>query len=176
MKRPLFFTRLTLLKASFYLSFFTFLGVFAQSEEVSIATEIFVINQTTAADGSVSEEPKPATTARPGQIVEYRLVARNETDTTLPAGTVIITGPVPGGTTFVPESATPKDERILTEYSADGTNFADSDSPILSGTGDNRTVVDPKAYKAVRWTLLVPLEPAQEETFVYRVTVNPASN
>jgi uncharacterized repeat protein (TIGR01451 family) len=159
-----------------HLLLFTFVTVFAQSDEVSVATEIFVINQTTAADGSVSEEAKPATTARPGQIVEYRLVARNETDTTLPAGTVIITGPVPPGTTFVPESATPKDERILTEYSADGTNFADADSPILSGEGDNRSVVDPAAYRAVRWTLLVPLEPAQEETFVYRVTVNPASN
>jgi uncharacterized repeat protein (TIGR01451 family) len=161
---------------SLYLLFFTLLTSGVAQEEVSINTEIFVINQTTAADGSVSEEAKPATTARPGQIVEYRLVARNETDTTLPAGTVIITGPVPPGTTFVAESATPKDERILTEYSADGTNFADADSPILSGEGDNRTVVDPKAYRAVRWTLLVPLEPAQEETFVYRVTVNPAAN
>jgi uncharacterized repeat protein (TIGR01451 family) len=162
---------------SLFLSLFAlFIPVFAQSNEVSIRTEIFVISQITGADGAVTEEAKPATTARPGQIVEYRLVARNETDTTLPAGTVVITGPVPSGTTFVPDSATPKSERILTEYSADGTNFTDADSPILSGSGDNRTVVDPTAYQAVRWTLLVPFEPGQEETFVYRVTVNPATN
>lgn len=150
--------------------------VFAQSGEVKVETKIFLVNQVTDADGTVKEDLKPATTARPGQIVEYRLVARNETDTTLPAGTVSITGPVPNGTTFVPDSATPTDERISTEYSADGTNFADSASPILSGEGDNRAVVDPKAYKAVRWTLLVPLEPGKEETFVYRVTVNPTTN
>jgi uncharacterized repeat protein (TIGR01451 family) len=162
---------------SLFLSLFAlFIPVFAQSNEVSIRTEIFVISQITGADGAVTEEAKPATTARPGQIVEYRLVARNETDTTLPAGTVVITGPVPSGTTFVPDSATPKSERILTEYSADGTNFTDADSPILSGSGDNRGVVDPTAYQAVRWTLLVPFEPGQEETFVYRVTVNPATN
>jgi uncharacterized repeat protein (TIGR01451 family) len=161
---------------SIYLTFLTVFGAFAQSNEVSIRTEIFVISQVTGADGATTEEAKPATTARPGQIVEYRLVAKNETDTTLPAGTVVITGPVPNGTTFVPESATPKSERILTEYSADGTNFTDSDSPILSGTGDSRTVADPTTYQAVRWSLLVPLEPAQEETFVYRVTVNPATN
>jgi uncharacterized repeat protein (TIGR01451 family) len=159
-----------------YFVLFISSATFAQSNEVSIRTEIFVINQVTGADGAATEEAVPATTARPGQIVEYRLVARNETDTTLPAGTVVITGPVPGGTTFVAESATPKSDRILTEYSADGTNFTDADSPILSGSGDNRTVADPTEYRAVRWSLLVPFEPGQEETFVYRVTVNPANN
>jgi uncharacterized repeat protein (TIGR01451 family) len=169
--------RFLLLLFTFHFSLFTFSTVFAQDDQpVSVKTEIFVVNQVTGADGAITEDLKPATTARPGQIVEYRLVAHNDSDTTLPAGTVIITGPVPGGTTFVPESATPKDERILTEYSADGTNFSDADSPVLSGSGDNRTVVDPKDYKAVRWTLLVPLEPGKEEPFVYRVTVNPASN
>ncbi|MGL4609634.1 MAG: hypothetical protein ACRCYY_08105 [Trueperaceae bacterium] len=170
MKRflPLLFT--------FYFLLFTFSVVSAQetgqgtgtqdaqpsggtaSDEVSIKTEIFVVNQTTGADGQVVEDTRPATTARPGQTVEYRLIAKNETDTTLPAGTVVITGPVPDGLTYIAKSATPKDERILTEYSADGTNFVEAEAE--------------QAYKAVRWSLLVPLEPGQEETFVYRVTVN----
>jgi uncharacterized repeat protein (TIGR01451 family) len=167
-----FFARLV----TFYVLLFTFLTVFAQGSEVVVETGIFLVSQVTDEAGAVKEELKPATTARPGQIVEYRLTARNETDTTLPAGTVSITGPVPDGTTFVADSATATDERISTEYSADGENFADSQSPILSGTGDDRTVVDPAAYKAVRWTLLVPLEPGKEETFVYRVTVNPTTN
>jgi uncharacterized repeat protein (TIGR01451 family) len=150
--------------------------IIAQGGEVKVDTKIFLVNQITDADGTVKEDLKPATTARPGQVVEYRLVARNETDTTLPAGTVSITGPVPNGTTFVPDSATSTDERISTEYSADGQNFSDAASPILAGEGDNRAVVDPASYKAVRWTLLVPLEPGKEETFVYRVTVNPTTN
>jgi uncharacterized repeat protein (TIGR01451 family) len=150
--------------------------VLTQDNPVTVSLEIFVVSQVTGADGKITEEFKASQTARPGQMVEYRLKAKNEGDTTLPAGTVIITGPVPDGTTFVANSATPKDERILTEYSADGTNFSDAESPILAGSGNDRTVVDPKDYKAVRWTLLVPLEPGQEEQFVYRVTVNPVSN
>jgi uncharacterized repeat protein (TIGR01451 family) len=165
-----------LIHFAFYLLFLAFSATFAQSNEVTVTTEILLVNQVTGEDGAITEDLKPATTARPGQIVEYRLTARNETDTTLPAGTVSITGPVPNGTTFVPDSATPSGERISTEYSADGQNFSDSASPILSGSGDDRTVVDPAAYQAVRWTLLVPLEPGQEETFVYRVTVNPTTN
>jgi uncharacterized repeat protein (TIGR01451 family) len=152
------------------------LFVIAQGGEVKVDTKIFLVNQVTDADGTVKEDLKPATTARPGQIVEYRLGARNKTDTTLPAGTVSITGPVPDGTTFVPDSATPTDERISTEYSADGQNFSDAASPILAGEEDNRAVVDPASYKAVRWTLLVSLEPGKEETFVYRVTVNQTTN
>jgi uncharacterized repeat protein (TIGR01451 family) len=146
--------------------------IVAQGGEVMVDTKIFLVNQVTDADGTVKEDLKPATTARPGQIVEYRLVARNETDTTLPAGTVSITGPIPNGTTFVPDSATPTDERISTEVSADGQNFSDAASPLLT----DGEVVDPASYKAVRWTLLVPLEPGKEETFVYRVTVNPTTN
>ncbi len=162
---------------AFFVLVLTFSAVFAQgSSEVVVETGIFLVSQVTDEAGTVKEELKPATTARPGQIVEYRLTARNETDTTLPAGTVSITGPVPNGTTFVPDSATSTDERISTEYSADGEIFSDASAPILSGSGDNRTVVDPKDYKAVRWTLLVPLEPGKEEVFVYRVTVNPTTN
>jgi len=44
-------------------------------------------------------------------------------------------------------------------------------APILVGEGDERRVVEPTEYRAVRWTLLVPLEPGQEEPFYYRVTV-----
>jgi uncharacterized repeat protein (TIGR01451 family) len=168
--------RLGIAVVTSYFLLVAFSTVFAQGSEVVVDTEIFLVNQVTGEDGAVTEDLKPATTARPGQIVEYRLTARNETDTTLPAGTVSITGPVPNGTTFVADSATPTDDRISTEYSADGQNFSDAASPILSGSGDNRTVVDPTAYKAVRWTLLVSLEPGQEETFVYRVTVNPTTN
>lgn len=149
---------------------------FAQDADnpVQIRLEIYVVSQVTASDGSVEEKFSEATTARPGQIVEYRLFASNMGDTTLPAGTVVITGPVPEGTTFVARSATPGSERLLVEYSADNTTF--SEPPVMiTETVDgqeSRQVADPTDYAAVRWTLLVPIEPGQEETFVYRVQVN----
>ena len=140
---------------------------------VSVRLEIFVVSQVTQEDGSVKETFKPSQTARPGQTVEYRLFAKNEDETNLPAGTVVITGPVPDGTTFVPNSATPNSDELLTEYSADGEDFQNSDSPLMIEKDGKKEIVDPTAYKAVRWTLLTELQPGQEVQFVYRITVNP---
>jgi uncharacterized repeat protein (TIGR01451 family) len=140
---------------------------------VSVRLEIFVVSQVTQEDGSVKETFKPSQTARPGQTVEYRLFAKNEDETNLPAGTVVITGPIPDGTTFVPNSATPNSDNLLTEYSADGENFQNSDSPLMVEKDGKKEIVDPTLYKAVRWTLLTELQPQQEVEFVYRITVNP---
>ncbi len=143
------------------------------SEPVSVGVEAFVVSEVTGDDGNVQERFSAASTARPGQVVEYRLIARNQEDTTLPAGTVVITGPVPESTRYVDGSATPTSERVLTEFTADGQTYSE---PPLSGSGESTTggsgeSVTPSDYTAVRWTLLVPMEPAQEEAFVYRVVV-----
>lgn len=141
---------------------------FAQSP-ISIRLEIYVVSEVTASDGSREERFSEATTARPGQVVEYRLFATNTGETTLPAGTVVIVGPVPDGTRYVPNSTTPTSERVITEFSADGETF--SEPPVLVEGDDGRRLVEPEDYEAVRWTLLVPMEPEQEEVFFYRVLV-----
>ena len=138
---------------------------FAQNDPVTVRLEIYVVN---VVDGQ--EELKEATQARPGQVVEYRLFALNNGDATLPAGTVVITGPIPEGTSFVADSATPTTDTLLTEYSVDGEAYYEP--PILVGSDGQRTVADPANYKAIRWTLLSNMEPKQEAGFVYRVTVN----
>lgn len=137
---------------------------------VTVRLEIYLVSEVTADNGTVTERFTPATSARPGQIVEYRLFAVNESDETLPAGIVIVTGPVPDGTTFVPGSATPSSERILTEFSAPGSDGF-SEPPVIVDQGGNRSTADPESYGVVRWTLRVAMEPGQEETFIYRVTV-----
>ena len=96
----------------------------------------------------------------------------NQENTTLPAGTVVVTGPVPESTRYVEGSATPSSERVLTEFSADGQSF--SEPPVTGsgeGTGGSEEVTAPSDYSAARWTLLTPMEPAQEEVFTYRVVV-----
>lgn len=137
---------------------------------VNVRVEIYVVSQVTKDDGTKEERFTQATSARPGQVVEYRLFAKNVSDTTLPAGIVQITGPVPDGMAFVPNSATPSSDRVLTEYSADGGQTFGK-PPVLVGPANDRTVADPSSYTDVRWTLLVPLEPGAEEPFFYRVTV-----
>ena len=149
----------------------TFLGAplaLAQSP-IAIRLEIFVVSEITTDDGDREERFSEATTARPGQVVEYRLFATNEGDTTLPAGTVVILGPVPDGTSYIENSSTPTSERVLTEYSADGETF--TEPPVLTGPEDDRELVEPEDYETVRWTLLEPMEPGQEEVFFYRVLV-----
>jgi len=136
---------------------------------ITFRSEIYIVSQVTAEDGSREERFTAATSAIPGQVVEYRIFATNAGETTLPAGRVQIFGPVQEGMSYVANSATPSSDRVLTEFSVDGETFADG--PVLVGTGDARRVADPSEYTMIRWTLLVPMEPGQEEPFVYRVMI-----
>lgn len=136
---------------------------FAQSDNpISVRIEAYIVSQVTADDGSTSERFSESSTARPGQVVEYRVFATNNDETTLPAESVSVNGPVPEASTYIDGSATPSSERVSTEFSVDGENF--SEAP--------ETTEGSEAYRTVRWTLLIPLEPAQEEQFTYRVTIN----
>ena len=140
-------------------------------QPVSVSIEAFVVSEVTGEDGTLQERFSSASTARPGQVVEYRLAVNNQEETTLPAGTVVVTGPIPESTRYVENSATPSSERVLTEFSADGETY--SEPPVTGsgeGTGGTGTVA-PSDYTATRWTLLTPMEPAQEEVFTYRVIV-----
>jgi len=144
---------------------------FAQATDpLETVLETYIVSQVTREDGTREDRFSPATQARPGQVVEYRIVVRNVSDETLPRGIVVITVPVPEGTQYVPNSATPNSEDLLTEYSADdGLTFAETH--VFVGLGDNRTIADPTAYTTVRWTVLVEMEPDTELTLVYRVLI-----
>ena len=148
-----------------------------EAEPVAIRIEIYIVNEVPTEGGGTSEQYVEATSARPGQVVEYRLFAVNRGNTTLPGGTVILTGPVPDGTRFVPNSATPGSDRIVTEFTGPGATDPDTGQPIFSeppvlATEDGETsAIDPTAYTAVRWTLLEPMAPGQEEAFFYRVVI-----
>lgn len=134
----------------------------AQDNPVSVRIEAYIVSQVTAEDGSVTERFSESTTARPGQVVEYRVFATNDDATTLPAESVSVLGPIPDGSTYVDGSATPTSEQVRTEFSLDGQAF--SSAP--------ETTEGPSAYRAIKWTLLTPLEPGQEASFSYRVTIN----
>ena len=136
--------------------------VFAQDNPVSVRIEAYIVSQVTADDGSITERFSESSTARPGQVVEYRVFATNDDATTLPPESVSVLGPIPESSVYVDGSATPTSERVRTEFSLDGESY--SEAP--------ETTEGPTTYQAVRWTLLVPLEPGQEENFAYRVTIN----
>ena len=138
-------------------------AAFAQGDNpIEVRIEAYIVSQVTAEDGSVTERFSESSTARPGQVVEYRVFATNTDETTLPEESVSVNGPIPDSSTYVPGSATPSSEEVRTEYSLDGEAFSEAPETTEGET----------AYRAVRWTLLTPLEPQQEEQFVYRVTIN----
>jgi uncharacterized repeat protein (TIGR01451 family) len=143
----------------------------AQDNPVAFRIESFIVDVITTEGGARQENFVPATTARRGQVVEYRIFVTNRGTTTLPAGTVVITGPIPQGTVYLDLSATPTSERLLTEFTADGGSTF-MEAPVLVTAADGtRRVADPSEYTAIRWTLLFALEPGQEEVLLYRVTV-----
>lgn len=145
-------------------------GALAQDNPVAFRIESFIVDAITLEGGARQENFVPATTARPGQVVEYRIFVTNRGATTLPAGTVVITGPIPQGTIYLDLSATPTSERLMTEFTVDGDTFMEA--PILVTVADGtQRMADPSEYSAIRWTLLFALEPNQEETLFYRVIV-----
>lgn len=152
-------------------------GVWAQdsAEGVEVALEAYLVNIVTHDDGTETEAFIEADAARPGQMVEYRVLVHNTSQETMPAEAVVITGPVPAQTFYLEASATPSSEVVRTEFSADG-GASYSQPPLMAivtdaDGGEREVLVDPADYTSVRWTLLEPLGPQESRTFVYRAEV-----
>ena len=151
-------------------------GALAQeSKPVAVTLEAYLVNTMTNEDGTVEETFIEATEARPGQMVEYRVQVSNDSEETLPVGTVVVTGPVPGATFYLAETAAPSSGILRTEFSADGGESFSELPVMMTVTDDNgdeaEVMVDPAQFSAVRWTLLEALEPGATRTFTYRVEV-----
>jgi uncharacterized repeat protein (TIGR01451 family) len=136
----------------------------APGPTVELMIEMYLVETTDGTDHFT-----PSITARRGQVVEYRIFAVNRSDVELQAGTVEVFSPVPAGVMFKAHSATPNSDRVLIEYSVDGAGF--SVPPLLVERNGSRVVVEPEEYRGIRWTLLEPMAPGQEEVFTFRVTV-----
>ena len=100
-------------------------------------------------------EAIPATRASYGDIVHYELQVMHTGPTTMPAESVKVTGPVPQGTYYVPESAI-REPHVVTEFTQDLDVWAED---------------EPEDVMAIRWTLLDPFEPGQTVTLHYQVSV-----
>jgi uncharacterized repeat protein (TIGR01451 family) len=150
-------------------------AVVAQDEPVIVRLEAFIVSTITKEDGTTEEQFTEAKEARPGQVVEYRVVVTNISDETLPASNAAITGPIPATTTYIADSATPSSENAGLEYSADGGQTFSVPPVMIKVKNDNGEEVEvaatPEQYTAARWTILQALEPKQEIIFKYRVTV-----
>lgn len=134
--------------------------------------------QTTNAKGEVVEVFEPAADVAPGDVLEWRLVARNRSDATLEDVALIV--PIPAGTAYLPGSARALEldgTTVEPEFSFDGgAHFARPPlvkRVVVEKDGVKQEVeveVEPEAYTHVRW--LVPaLAPGQSVTVQLRTRV-----
>jgi uncharacterized repeat protein (TIGR01451 family) len=154
--------------------FATWLVSVAQDEPVQVTLEGYLVNVVTKEDGTQEEEFVEATEARPGQVVEYRVIVTNVSGETLPASNASVIGPVPATTTYIADSATATSAEALLEFSADNkVSFAEKPRIEKENAEGEKELVEalPEEYTDTRWTILVPLGPQQTLTFTYRVTV-----
>jgi uncharacterized repeat protein (TIGR01451 family) len=157
--------------------FFVFLVslVWAQSgEPLNVSLEAYIVTVVTKDDGTTEEEFSRAATARPGQVVEYRVTVVNGSSETLPGSNAFIVGPVPASTDYIADTATLSSEVARLEFSADGgQSFADKPLVVKKNDDGEEELVQalPEEYTDTRWQLLQALAPQETLTFRYRVTV-----
>ena len=147
----------------------------AQNEPVTVTLEAYIVSTITKEDGTTEEQFTEGKEARPGQVVEYRVLVTNVSDETLPASNAVITGPIPTTTAYIADSATPTSEGARLEFSADGGQTFSVPPLMIKVKNDKGEEVEveaaPDQYTAARWVILQALEPKQEIIFKYRVTV-----
>ena len=148
-------------------------GLAQTDNPLEINLEAFIVSTVTKEDGSSEELFSAAESARPGQIVEYRVSVGNRSETSLPAGNAAVTGPVPAGTMYQANSASFDDARL--EFSADGGQSFSSPPVMITVVNEEGEEVEveasPEDYTALRWNILKTLEPGETLVYVYRVIV-----
>jgi uncharacterized repeat protein (TIGR01451 family) len=114
----------------------------------------------------------PATSASPGEVLEYVLSYRNDGDEA--ATNAVIEDPIPKGTTFLANTATGENAEIT--FSSDGgKTFAvpvklTYEIKLASGAVERR-VATPAEYTNVRWTVK-QIAPGARGQVSFRVRVN----
>lgn len=159
----------------FSLNFFTFAQNNSQDQNgLELELSAFIVNIIKDKDGNDKEVFAPATRAQAGQVIEYRIIAVNNSENIIPASSAKISVPVPNVTSYIDSSALENDLYRL-EFSADGGQFfaaAPLTRTIKNDEGKEvEELIDPSEYQIVRWTILKQIAPNESQVFSYRVEV-----
>ena len=113
----------------------------------------------------------PAAAAKPGDLVEYRIVYDNKGSR--PIRDLRVNGPVPAGTTAV-ESSAQSSVRSQLRFSHDGgVNWQAAPVRRWKAEGEGE-VVPPSQYSNVQWIAQEPLSTGGSQRYSYRVRVTDA--
>lgn len=118
------------------------------------------------------EDFQPADKASPNDVIEYRLTYRNTGEEAV--RNIFITDPIPTGTEYVTDSATPPANGQV-EFSIDGGKSFHTWPIHIKRVGEDGNEVDveatPDMVTHIRWVLTDTFKPDGEITVTYRTTI-----
>ena len=138
----------------------------AQQADTTRALVITVLNRTAAAE-SDSGNARADETARPGDVLRYRLSFTNRTDG--PVRGVVLSNPIPSTIAFVGGSVRSSRDDVQVEYSVDGgrTWSAEPTEEVLVNGSRVRRPIPPERFTNVRWTVSGLVQPRATVTADY---------
>ncbi len=135
--------------------------VVTANAEVRLTTAVERVSGSAGADAEgISARADSLDEAVTGDELRYTISFENAGTVTVPAGFIVITNPVPGGTDYLPGSAAGVATHI--ETSTDGSTF------VTSSQGTREPAAG-AGFRAVRWTLERDLAPGESGSVEFRV-------
>lgn len=136
--------------------------------EIDSRLSAFLVTENTEGE----EVLTAATAAEPGDTLEYHLVYTNKSDT--PFQKLVINGMVPANTAYVANSSQSKVKHDLTVSFDRGGHYQAEPAKRTVKNADGleeQVVVPASEYTHLRWKSLQAIQPAQQQTYSYRVRV-----
>ena len=138
----------------------------AQNANADPALVMAVLNRTAAAEAEAGS-PRADTTARPGDVLRYRLTFTNRTEG--PVQGVVLSNPLPPTIALVGGSVRSSRDDVQVEYSVDG-GSSWSAEPMEDVLVDGRRVrrpIPPERFTNVRWIVRGSVQPRDTVTADY---------
>jgi len=142
------------------------LPALAQRADAEQPLVMTVLNRTAAAEAEAGA-PRADTTARPGDVLRYRVTFTNRTDG--PVQGVVLSNPLPPTIALVGGSVRSSRDDVQVEYSADGgrTWAAEPTEEVLVDGRRVRRPIPPERFTNVRWTVRGAVQPRDTVTADY---------
>jgi uncharacterized repeat protein (TIGR01451 family) len=144
--------------------------------EVILATRVEKLESSaTVCEPGAAGEPDAAGAQReavesviPGDVLRYTIVFENRSGQDAVAGSIVITNPLPAGTTYLAGSAAGRS--TLISFSADGEHFDDPAALTVADPAGSRPA-EPQDYRSIRWRFQPRLRPGESSEVSFDVQV-----
>lgn len=150
------------------------LPAMAQQADTTQALVITVLNRTAAAE-SEAGNARADDTARPGDVLRYRLTFTNRTAG--PVAGVVLSNPIPSTIALVGGTVRSSRDDVQVEYSADNgrTWSAEPTEEVLVNGSRVRRPIPPERFTNVRWTISGQVQPRATVTADYDTRIRQAA-